>query len=120
MADHQKAVMITGQVTHQPEIRATPKGSYSATFSLDTTTRTRKRGGGYITRHKRHFVVAYADNALDIRSRVRKGSHLQIEGKFELKEWEAKGTGEKKYLSQIILDRFSVAEPAQANLRLAA
>jgi hypothetical protein len=51
---------------------------------------------------------------------VRKGSHLQIEGTYELKEWEAKGTGEKKYLSQIILARFSVAEPAQSDLRLAA
>ena len=120
MADHQRAVMITGQVNHQPEIRATTKGSYSATFSLNTTTRTRKRGGGYITRHKRHIVVAYADNALDIRNRVRKGSHLQIEGKVELKKWKAKGTGEKKYLSQIVLDRFSLAEPAQTDLRLAA
>jgi single-strand DNA-binding protein len=116
MADHQKAVMITGQVTHQPEIRATTKGAYSATFSLNTTTRTRKRGGGYIIRHKRRIVVAYADNALEIRNRVKKGSHLQIEGKVQLKEWEAKGTGEKKYFSQIILDRFSVAEPAQTNL----
>ena len=51
---------------------------------------------------------------------MRKGSHLQIEGKVELKQWEAKGTGEKKYLSQIVLDRFSLAEPEQTDLRLAA
>jgi len=120
MENLQKTVKLTGEVTDSPEIRATVNGVFTATFSLDTTIRCRNRAGVYTTRHKRHIVVAREDTAVTIRNAVRKGTHLYVEGKVELKSWEVKGTGEKKYLSLVVIDRFSLVEPAQPPLRLAA
>jgi hypothetical protein len=37
-----------------------------------------------------------------------------------LKQWEDKGSGETKYLTQVLIDRFSFAEPDQLELPIAA
>ena len=114
-----KRVTLTGVVTSEPEIRATLKGKHTATFNLTSNTR---RGG---TREHSHMIVAYNDAAIEIRNLARqrslpKGAILTIDGYVEVKEWVQKSSGEKKYLSHIVIDRFIFGEPAQATLQLAA
>ena len=91
-------IVLTGEVSDTPVIRATLQGLYTATFSLTNTTRRMNRSGAYTDRQKRH----------------------NIEGKYHLKQWKDKSSGETKYLTQVLIDRFSFAEPDQLELPIAA
>jgi single-strand DNA-binding protein len=113
-------VVLTGEVSDTPVIRATLQGQYTATFSLTTTTRRLNRSGAYTARQKRYNIVARGELALTIRHQIRKGNEIDIEGKYHLKQWEDKGSGETKYLTQVLIDRFSFAEPDQLELPIAA
>ena len=113
-------IVLTGEVSDTPVIRATLQGLYTATFSLTSTTRRMNRAGVYTDRQKRHNIVARGDLALTIRHKVRKGNQVSIEGEFYLKQWIEKSSGETKYLTQVVIDRFSFAEPDQLALPMAA
>ena len=113
-------IVLTGEVSDTPVIRATMQGLYTATFSLTSTTRRMNRSGVYTDRQKRHNIVACGDLALTIRHEIRKGNEINIEGKYHLKQWEDKSSGETKYLTQVLIDRFSFAEPDQLELPIAA
>jgi single-stranded DNA-binding protein len=113
-------VVLTGEVSDTPVIRATLQGLYTATFSLTSTTRRMNRAGVYTDRQKRHNIIARGDLALAIRHKVRKGNQISIEGQFDLKQWKEKRSGETKFLNQLAIDRFSFAEPDQLALPMAA
>jgi single stranded DNA-binding protein len=116
----QGKVVLTGHVSDTPEIRATLKGLYIATFSLKSTTRRTNRAGMYTDRHKRHSIVAFGDTAFIIRNKVRKGSLVSVEGEYDLKQWEEQSSGETKYFARLVVDRIAFAEPEQLPLQLAA
>ena len=78
------------------------------------------RAGAYTGRQKHHNIVACGELALTIRHKIRKGSEINVEGKYHLKQWEEKGSGETKYLTQVVIDRFSFAEPDQLEFPTAA
>jgi single stranded DNA-binding protein len=113
-------IVLTGEVSDTPVIRATLQGLYTATFSLTSTTRRMNRSGVYTDRQKHHNIVARGDLALTIRHKIRKGNEINVEGKYHLKQWEEKSSGETKYLTQVVIDRFSFAEPDQLELPMAA
>jgi len=113
-------IVLTGEVSDTPVIRATLQGLYTATFSLTSTTRRMNRSGAYTDRQKRYNIVACGDLALTIRHTIRKGNEINIEGKYHLKQWKDKSSGETKYLTQVLIDRFSFAEPDQLELPIAA
>jgi len=113
-------VVLTGEVSDTPEIRVTLDGVYTASFSLKTTARRPNRAGVYVSREKRHNIIARGDLALDVRNNVRKGTRLSVEGEFNLKQWEEKSSGETKYFTRVLIDRFTSAEPDQLALPMAA
>ena len=103
-------VVLTGEVSDIPVIRATRKGEFSATFSL------RCKPERKSAPTKRHLIVAYGETAYQIRSRVRKGHHLTVEGKYELKQWEEKSSGQTRHYSRLVIDRLTFIEPDQLRL----
>jgi len=113
-------IVLTGEVSDTPVIRATLQGLYTATFSLTSTTRRMNRAGVYSDRQKHHNIVACGDIALTIRHKIRKGNEINVEGKYHLKQWEEKSSGETKYLTQVVIDRFSFVERNQLELPMAA
>jgi single-strand DNA-binding protein len=116
----QGKVVLTGKVSDTPVIRATLQGLYSATFSLTSTTRRMNRAGVYTDRQKHHNILACGELALTIRYSIRKGNEINVEGNYRLKQWEDKSSGETKYLTQVLIDRFSFAEMDQLELPIAA
>jgi single stranded DNA-binding protein len=117
---NQGKVVLTGEVTDTPIIRATLEALFSATFTLTVTMRRPTRSGAYTDRQKRHCIIAYGDLANTIRTKVRKGELISVEGEFKLTHWEDKQAGETKYLTLVVIDRFSFAEPDQLALPMVA
>jgi single-strand DNA-binding protein len=117
---NKERVVLTGEVSDTPVIRATLQKLFSATFSLTVTMRRPTRSGAYTDRQKRHCIIAYGDLANTIRTEVRKGQQISVEGEFKLTHWEDKQTGETKYLTLVVIDRYSFAEPDQLALPMVA
>lgn len=103
MAKGINKVFLLGNVGRDPEIKATPGGTVIATFSLATADRQKDQQGQWKEVTEWHNVVAVARTAEVVRDYVKKGTQLFVEGKIQTRSWEDKGSGQKKYRTEIFV-----------------
>jgi single-strand DNA-binding protein len=106
MANFNK-VIIAGNLTRDPELRYTPKGTAVVKFTL-AINRTWKSETG----EKKEEVIfvdvdAWERQAEVIAQYMRKGRPLLVEGRLQLDSWEDKTTHEKKSKLKVRLESFS-------------
>ncbi|MFN0066310.1 MAG: single-stranded DNA-binding protein [Limisphaerales bacterium] len=106
MANFNK-VILAGNLTRDPELRYTPKGTAVAKFGLAVnrtwTTETGEK------REEATFVDvdAFGKQAEVISQYLRKGRSLLVEGRLKLDTWDDKQTGQKKSKLGVVLESFS-------------
>lgn len=106
MANFNK-VILAGNLTRDPELRYTPKGTAVAKLGLalnrNWTTETGER------REEVTFVDvdAFGKQAEVIAQYLRKGRSLLVEGRLKLDSWDDKQTGQKKSKLGVVLESFS-------------
>ena len=106
MANFNK-VILAGNLTRDPELRYTPKGTAVAKLGLAVnrtwTTETGEK------REEATFVDvdAFGKQAEVIAQYLRKGRSLLVEGRLKLDTWDDKQTGQKKSKLGVILESFS-------------
>ncbi len=106
MANFNK-VILAGNLTRDPELRYTPKGTAVAKLGLalnrNWTTETGER------REEVTFVDvdAFGKQAEVIAQYLRKGRSLLVEGRLKLDTWDDKQTGQKKSKLGVVLESFS-------------
>jgi single-strand DNA-binding protein len=113
---HLNKVLLLGNLTRDPELRATPKGASVAQFGL-AVNRVYKTEDGE-TREETTFVdlEAWGRQAEAIARYLSKGSSCLVEGRLKLDTWEDKASGEKRSRLRVVaevvqfLDR-KTAEP---------
>lgn len=93
-------VIIAGYVGRDPEAKTYGDDGKLVKFSVATS---EKRGGEDQTEW--HNIVAFNRQAEVIEQYVKKGSYVLVEGRIQTRSWE-NDDGEKKYMTEIILDRF--------------
>src|SRR5882762_10819578 len=95
MANFNK-VILAGNLTRDPELRYTPKGSAIADLSV-AVNRTWKTETGE-TKEEATFVevAAYGRTAEVIAQYLKKGRPILIEGRLKLDQWDDKQTGQKR------------------------
>ena len=81
-------VMIIGNVTRDPEVRATPSGQNVASFSVATNRRWTDQSGEKKEQVEYHNVVAWRKLADIIGQYVKKGSKIYIEGLLQTRSWD--------------------------------
>lgn len=93
-----------GNLTRDPEIRATPKGTSVCSFSLALNRRYKTEGGE--DRDETTFVdiEAYGKQAELIGKYVSKGRPLLVEGRLKLDSWEK--NGEKRSRLKVVTENF--------------
>jgi single-strand DNA-binding protein len=106
MANFNK-VIIAGNLTRDPELRYTPKGTAVVKFTL-AINRARKTETGE-TKEEVIFVDvdAWERQAEVIAQYMRKGRPLLVEGRLQLDSWEDKNTHEKKSKLKVRLESFA-------------
>jgi len=106
MANFNK-VILAGNLTRDPELRYTPKGTAIAKFGL-AINRTWKNEAGE-TKEEVCFVDvdAFARQAEVIAQYMRKGRPLLVEGRLKLDTWEDKNTHQKQSKLKVHLETFS-------------
>jgi single-strand DNA-binding protein len=106
MANFNK-VILAGNLTRDPELRYTPKGTAIAKFGL-AINRTWKNETGE-TKEEVTFVDidAFGRQAEVIAQYMKKGRPLLVEGRLKLDQWDDKQTGQKRSRLGVVLESFS-------------
>lgn len=106
MRGFSKAI-IAGNVTRDPEMRATPSGAQACNFTI-AVNRT-FRGGDGEQQEQTSFIdcVAWGRSGETIAQYVKKGSGLIVSGRIEQRSWEDKTSGQKRSRVEIAVDDFS-------------
>jgi len=100
-------VILAGNLTKDPELRYTPKGTAIASIRL-AVNRTWKSETGE-TKEEVSFgdVDAWGRQAEVIAQYVKKGRPLLIEGRLKQDTWEDKNTHQKQSKLKVVLEGFS-------------
>ncbi len=99
-----KAIII-GNLTRDPELRALPSGSSVTTMGVATNRVWKDRDGRKQEDTQYHNIVVFGKQAEIVAQYLKKGSSVLIEGRMQTRSWDDKGTGEKKYRTEVVADR---------------
>lgn len=92
---------ISGNLTKDPELRATNSGVTIATLSVAVNDR-EKVNGEWSDRPSYFDVTVFGTTAENCAKYLAKGSHVEVQGKLRQERWEK--DGEKRYAVKIIAD----------------
>jgi len=106
MANFNK-VILAGNLTRDPELRYTPKGTAVARIGMALNRSWKTETGE--TKEEVNFVDidAFARQAEVIAEYVKKGRPLLVEGRLKLDQWEDKNTHQKQSKLKVVLEGFS-------------
>jgi|SRR5580698_5477172 single-strand DNA-binding protein len=107
MANFNK-VIIAGNLTRDPELRYTPKGTAVARITL-AVNRTFTSGEGGEKKEEVSFVDVdvWGKQAEIISQYMKKGRPLLVEGRLKQDSWEDKNTKQKVSKLKVVLETFS-------------
>lgn len=99
-------VMLMGNLTRDPELRVTPKGTPICQFGLAINRQYKMESGE--SREEVTFVdiEAWGKQGETIAKYCTKGRPLYVEGRLKLDTWEDKNTKEKKSKMRVVLEQF--------------
>ena len=97
-------VFLIGNLTRDPELRVTPKGTSIAAFGIAINRQTKDDAGN--TRDETTFVdvEAWGKQAELVAKYLGKGSPCMIEGRLKLDEWTDKTSGAKRSRLKVVLE----------------
>lgn len=107
MANFNKVILM-GNLTRDPELRVTPKGTSVCAFGMAVNRVFRSSEGGE-TQEETTFIdlEAWGKQAEIISKYVSKGNPLFVEGRLRLDSWESK-TGEKRSKLKVIVENMQL------------
>ena len=110
-------VMLIGNLTHDPEVRATPKGISVADFSLALNRSFSGENGDRREETTYVDVVAWNQSADFVGQYFQRGKKAYVEGRLQLDSWEDKETGQPRSKLRVVADRveFADSRPQEAD-----
>ena len=97
-------VLLFGNLTRDPELKALPSGMNVSNFSIATNRVFRDRDGKKQEQTDFHNIVVFGRQADTVSQYMKKGSSVFIEGRLQTRSWDDKTSGEKKYRTEVIAD----------------
>jgi len=106
-------VMLMGNLGKDAEVRVTQTNKKRVSFSLATTRRFRNPNTGEMQDDTAwHNIVAWDKLAERIEKLgLKKGTPLFVEGRVSYRQWNDQQTGQKHYLTEILMDNFEFLAP---------
>jgi len=100
-------VMLMGNLTRDPEIKYTPKGTAIANFGI-AVNRTFTTADGGEKREEVTFIdlEAFGRTAEIIGEYFKKGRPIYVEGRLKLDSWDDKQTGKKMSKLRVVVESF--------------
>lgn len=97
-------VILYGNLTRDPEVKALPSGGQVASFGIATNRAWKDKAGAKQEATEFHNIVAFGRQAEVIAQYVQKGRALYIEGRVQTRSWDKDGV--KQYRTEIIVEQF--------------
>ncbi len=98
-------VLLYGNMTKDPEVRALPSGIKVASFSLATNRTYKDKNGQKQEKVDFHNIVVFGKQAELIEQYMKKGNPIYVEGRIETRSWDSQD-GKKNYKTEIIVENF--------------
>lgn len=92
-------VILVGNITRDPELKALPSGTQVAAFSI-ATNEVYIKDGEKKESTEFHNVIAWGKTAENIAKYMKKGSQIYVEGKLQTRSWDK--DGEKRYRTEVV------------------
>src|SRR5262245_30948462 len=100
-------VILAGNLTADPELRYTPKGTAIARIRL-ALNRGYKTDTGELKEEVTFVDVdAWGQQAETIAQYLRKGRPILLEGRLKLDQWDDKQSGQKRSALRVVLETFT-------------
>ncbi len=97
-------VLLYGNLTRDPEVRALPGGQQVASFSIATNRSYKDKNGVQQEQVEYHNIVSFGRTAEVMGQYLKKGRPVYVEGRLQTRSWEAEGR--KNYRTEIVVDSF--------------
>ena len=97
-------VFLIGNLTRDPELRVTPKGTPICQFGIAVNRQFKDESGA--TRDETTFVdiEAWGKQGELVSKYLSKGSLAMVEGRLKLDQWEDKQSGQKRSKLKVVMD----------------
>jgi single-strand DNA-binding protein len=96
-------VVLTGNLTRDPELRSTPSGTSVCSLRLACNTRRRDASGEWVDKPNYFNVTVWGAQGENCAQYLQKGRPVAVDGRLEWREWEDKD-GNKRQSVDIIAD----------------
>jgi len=107
-------VVLVGNLTKDPELRATAGGLAVCTIRIAVNTRRKKGDTGEWVEEPNYFnVVSFGAQAENVARFLAKGRQVAVDGRLSWSEWEAKDGGGKRERVEVIADSVQFIGPRE-------
>jgi single-strand DNA-binding protein len=114
-------VFLIGHLASDPEVRASPSGTYVTRVRIATNTYAGKAEDGTAREHTEfHSLVLFGKPAETAGTLLHKGQLLFVEGELRTSSWEDPASAQKKYRTDVVVDKFKLLGPKQQPQQAAA
>ena len=103
-------VLLYGNLTRDPELKALPSGQQVASFGLATNRSFKNKEGAQQEQTEFHNIVAFGRTAEVMGQYLKKGRPIYIEGRIQTRSWDK--DGQKQYRTEIVVDTFQFGASA--------
>jgi single-strand DNA-binding protein len=100
-------VQLIGYIGKDPEVSTISSGMKVAKFQMATSESYKDKSGTKVEKTEWHNIIAWGSHADVIEKYLKKGKQIYVEGKLTTRSWDDKKSGEKKYITEIVLLSFS-------------
>jgi single-strand DNA-binding protein len=97
-------IVITGNLTRDPELRSTGGGTSVCEMRVAVNTRRKDRSGEWHDKPNYFDVVVFGARGESCATYLAKGRPVAVEGRLDWREWDAKDGSGKRQAVQIIAD----------------
>ncbi len=101
-------VILVGNLGRDPEIRSTASGTPVANLSLATNRKWKDRDGNLQERTEWHRIVVFGRQAEVAGQYLARGRQIYVEGRIQTRSWEDPDTGETRYSTEVVCERFQM------------
>ena len=96
-------VIVTGNLTRDPELRSTPNGTSVCSLRIAVNSRRKDASGEWVDKPNYFDVTVWGAQGENCSRFLAKGRPVAIDGRLEWREWQAQD-GTKRQATEIVAD----------------
>jgi single-strand DNA-binding protein len=97
------SVVVTGNLTRDPELRSTPSGTSVCKLRVAVNSRRKDQSGQWVDKPNYFDVTVWGAQGENCANYLSKGRPVAVQGRLDWREWEAQD-GSKRQAVEIIAD----------------